>query len=516
MKRRNRFVAALVAIMALLFAQFAVAAYVCAKLSQPPAVEAPAQGEPVCDHSSAENPNNGYRASFDRANSDFYFGDVGEAGPEEIDSIKAGSNAAGPPVDLGWPQLEGTGDSPILGAPHTSTNPFTGVTSLPPIQQYPRTEGRAAIGGYVYRGPIAELQGKYFFTDFVSSKLWSLAFDRNETPDGDNGLRTEITSLWQSLVYDPTDPSYGPSTGEFDMAGLDHLVSFGEDNLGNLYVVDFGNRSPTQSSFNGQYPNAGLGEIFKLVPSLLVTLTVDRETGALTLSNPTGDSIGIRGYTISSPAGAIQPISISTPVAGHYDAPPTGDGSIDPNDNWQITSPPGSFAQFAEATLGDAGALAANQSVTLSPTGGWLGSPYEELQLTLALADGSTAPGAVLYTGNGGLPFARSDLDADGVIDADDWPALRDNHLTDLSSLSLAQAYVRGDLDGDGDNDVHDFRTFKADYEQANGLGSFALLSSHVPEPAAAFNVGVIFSTLCMVRRCATGTFARSSLVRLF
>ena len=57
MKRRNRFVAACVAIMALLFAQFAVAAYVCAKLSPPPAVEAPAQGEPACDHSSADNPN---------------------------------------------------------------------------------------------------------------------------------------------------------------------------------------------------------------------------------------------------------------------------------------------------------------------------------------------------------------------------------------------------------------------------------------------------------------------------
>ena len=57
MKRRNRFGAALLAITALLFAQFAVAAYVCAKLSQPPVVEAPAQGEPACDHASAENPN---------------------------------------------------------------------------------------------------------------------------------------------------------------------------------------------------------------------------------------------------------------------------------------------------------------------------------------------------------------------------------------------------------------------------------------------------------------------------
>jgi hypothetical protein len=441
---------------------------------------------------------NGYRASFDRAHSDFYFGDVGEAGPEEINFIKARSNDAGPPVDLGWPQLEGTGDSPIIGAPHTTTNPFTGVTSLPPIQQYPRSEGRAAIGGYVYRGPIGELEGKYFFTDFVSNKIWSLAFDRNSTPNGNNGVRTEVTSVWQSLVYDPTDPSYEPSAGETDMAGLDHIVSFGEDNLGNLYLVDFGNRSPTQSSFNGQYPEAGLGEIFKLVPSLLVTLTVDRDTGALTLSNPTAESVGIRGYTIASAAGAIQPTAITSPVTGHYDAPPMGDGSIDPDGDWQITSPGGSAAQFAEASLDSGGALAAGQSIVLSPADGWLASPFEDLQLTLTLADGSTAPGAVLYAG---LPFARSDFNADGAINAGDWPALRDHHLTDLSGFSLAQGYVRGDLDGDLDNDIHDFRTFKADYEQANGPGSFARLNSRVPEPAAGCFLAIAFATQLKVQR---------------
>jgi glucose/arabinose dehydrogenase len=444
---------------------------------------------------------NGYRASFDRTNGDFYFGDVGETAFEEVDFIKAGSNASGPPIDLGWPQLEGTNNSNISGAPHTTTNPFTGVTSLDPIQQFPHSEGRAVIGGYVYRGPIAELQGKYFFADFVSPRVWSLAFDRNSTPNGNNGVRTDVSALWQPLVFDPTDPGYLPSTGEFDVAGLDHIVSFGEDNAGNLYVVDFGNRSASQSSFNGQYPNAGLGEIFKLVPSLLVTLTIDRDTGALTLSNPTGAAVDIRGYSISSPAGALDPMSITTPIAGNYDAPPSGDGSVDPDDAWQITSPMGSVTQFAEMSAGNGGSLADAQSLSLSTVSGWVGSPFEDLQLTLTLGDGSTAPGAVLYTGNGGLPFARSDLNADGVIDADDWPALRDNHLVSFAGLSQVQVYRRGDLDGDGDNDVHDFRIFKADYEQANGLGSFALLGEGVPEPNSISLLGIALATLVRHRR---------------
>lgn len=213
---------------------------------------------------------NGYRASFDRATGDFYFGDVGEVSREEIDFIKAGTNENGPPIDFGWPQREGMNPSGISGAPTTLVNPFTGVTSLAPLQEYARSVGQAAIGGYVYRGPIEELQGKYFFADYVrTGKTWMLEFDR-DTPvnefAGDNGTLTEMTALWQSLVVDLEDPSYLPSSSIDTLAGLDHIVSFGEDNAGNLYIVDFGNRTPPQDNFQGQYPHAGLGEIFRLTP----------------------------------------------------------------------------------------------------------------------------------------------------------------------------------------------------------------------------------------------------------
>ena len=129
--------------------------------------------------------------------------------------------------------------------------------------------GEAVIGGYVYRGPVAELQGKYFYADFVTigntRQLWALDFKRGTNPAGFNGINganTDVSALWQSLVFDPTDPSYQPDSRATSSAGLDHIVSFGEDNAGNLYLVDFGNGT----GFKGQYPGARLGEIFRLSP----------------------------------------------------------------------------------------------------------------------------------------------------------------------------------------------------------------------------------------------------------
>lgn len=71
----------------------------------------------------------------------------------------------------------------------------------------------AVVGGYVYRGPIEELQGYYFFADNVSGKTWSF------TSDGDG---------FDNLTDHTQD--FG--------AGLNSPSSFGEDHAGNLYIVD--------------------------------------------------------------------------------------------------------------------------------------------------------------------------------------------------------------------------------------------------------------------------------------
>jgi len=99
------------------------------------------------------------------------------------------------------------------------------------------------------------------------------------------------------------------------------------------------------------------------------------------------------------------------------------------------------------------------------------------------------------------LPFSRSDLSGDELINLDDWLKFSQYHLSDLSELD---APLYGDLDGDGDNDFTDFRTFQKDYDAYNGNGSFQLMLSSlavaVPEPSNA-----VFLTLgylwCFARR---------------
>jgi glucose/arabinose dehydrogenase len=429
---------------------------------------------------------NVYRASFDRANGDLWMGDVGETFAEEVSYLKAGSNASGPPVDYGWPQREATVDSNIAGAPHTTTNPFTNATSLNPLQRFLHDGGgEAVIGGYVYRGPVAELQGKYLYADFVttgnSAQLWTLNFDRNTSPaafNGSNGTNTDVSSLWQSLVYDPTDAAYLPDSTTGSTAGLDHIVSYGEDNAGNIYLVDFGNGS----GFDGQYPAAGRGEIFRIVPSLPVTVTVNRDSGAMLFANQTGAPIDVRGYSLESPVGALGPGEL-TPISGRLDALPGGDGTVDPNNVWQITSPPGSHTLFSEGSTGGAADFSLNESFELSPAGGWIRSIYEDLDLRITLGDGSIVDAIVQYTGNGGAAFERSDLNFNGTLDPADWIVFRTSHLTSMAGMSKAQSYGLGDLDGDGDNDFSDFRLFQADYVANNGAAAFARLLS-VPEPS--------------------------------
>lgn len=150
---------------------------------------------------------NASRVSVDRATGDIYMGDVGEFRVEEVNVLRAGGDPDGPPADFGWPQREGTQGSGVPGAPQTRTNPFTGVASLEPVRQFNHFGGgNAVIGGYVYRGPVTSLTGKYLYADYVSGRVWQLELDRDTDPsayNGSNGILTEVTSQWNGLVVDP-------------------------------------------------------------------------------------------------------------------------------------------------------------------------------------------------------------------------------------------------------------------------------------------------------------------------
>lgn len=410
---------------------------------------------------------NPFRSSFDRDTGDFYFGDVGFTSREEIDFIPAShfETPAAPPLNFGWPQREG-----MIQTPHAPGGPLS-PGDIQPIFAYPHgvvappgVSGFAVIGGYVYRGPVTELQGRYFFAEHILDSVYSGVFDTNTNVASYNGANlTDIvnhTAAFEGLVGGGAD--------------IELISSFGEDHEGNLYMVKIGNAS---------CPNCplGTGEIFRIVPNR-IEATINRETGVIALTNVSGEAISLTSVTINSPFGAINPNAL-TPITGHYDI--DGNGDVDDNDAWAVISAAGSHTTFQEESTGDAGAIGMDETITFSMPGGWIPSPTEDLLVSIELEGGQLLNFAAEFTEHGGVPFSRSDLNFNDDLDEQDWLTFVAHHEADLSAFSLAEAYALGDLNGDGANDFLDFRLFQSDYIAANGEAAFRALLSGVPEPGS-------------------------------
>lgn len=235
----------------------------------------------------------------------------------------------------------------------------------------------------------------------------------------------------------------------------------------------------------------------------LLTVEVNRDTGAVKLINTTGSALsGLESYTLSSAIGALDPNGWR-PITDNYDniAGP-GDGSVDFDDDWATDPNNSTTSILVEVSLqnggADGGDLNIGQEVLLSldPNMGglWIQNPIEDIEAEFTFAGGIVRRATVNYVGNGGSSFDIADLNFDGALTADDWTIFIAGYEADLSGLSLAQAYQAGDLNYGGVNSFFDFGIFKDAYEAANGLGSFAAMIAGVPEPGT----GVLLSIACM------------------
>ncbi|HWP83841.1 MAG TPA: PQQ-dependent sugar dehydrogenase, partial [Terriglobia bacterium] len=158
----------------------------------------PFASQPGRDEIFAYGLRNPWRFSFDRHTGRLFAGDVGQNRFEEIDLIEKGGN-------YGWKIMEGA----HCFSPQSNCN-TAGL--ILPIDEYGRDLGISVTGGYVYRGSaVPSLSGKYIFGDFGSGILWAL---------------TELSSgQWRRE--------------ELLRTGL-NISSFGEDDAGELYLVDYG------------------------------------------------------------------------------------------------------------------------------------------------------------------------------------------------------------------------------------------------------------------------------------
>jgi glucose/arabinose dehydrogenase len=149
---------------------------------------------------------NPWRFSFDRSTGNLWIGDVGQSRWEEVDRAVRTSSGAGRGVNWGWHVLEG----------FACYSPSTGCSTAGktmPVLAYDHSNGRCAVtGGYVSRGPaVPALNGGYVFADYCSGEIFVINSTAGSRPTPVRLLDTSLT-----------------------------ISSFGEDSVGNLYLLDHG------------------------------------------------------------------------------------------------------------------------------------------------------------------------------------------------------------------------------------------------------------------------------------
>lgn len=190
---------------------------------------------------------NPWRFSFDRGSSngdskgDLYIGDVGQGSWEEI-SYQAAGTLGG--VNFGWRCKEATHintNNNIDQQPPCDNAAFlAGLTD--PIAEYSNpTLGTAVTGGFVYRGNLyPALAGYYFYADYGSGRIWS--------------MRKTGPNSW--------------STPEQELDTSINISAFGEDEQGELYVVDYSGNIRRLADVNGPSPNLSTSQKFASSPGI--------------------------------------------------------------------------------------------------------------------------------------------------------------------------------------------------------------------------------------------------------
>ncbi len=142
---------------------------------------------------------NPWRFSFDPQTGDLFIADVGQNDFEEVNFQPALGDGG---ENYGWNVMEGAHCYKSITCDRTGF--------VLPIAEYDHSRGCSITGGMVYRGEhYPKLRGTYLYADFCSGHIW--------------GLKGKGTKWHASLFL---DSPYSVST-------------FGEDEAGNLYVIDY-------------------------------------------------------------------------------------------------------------------------------------------------------------------------------------------------------------------------------------------------------------------------------------
>lgn len=196
--------------------------------------------------------------------------------------------------------------------------------------------------------------------------------------------------------------------------------------------------------------------------------TLDRDSGVLSFFAP----FPVASYSVASASGSLD--------ATLWNSIATGSNSSLDSDPWQIVEGVDTNLEEAETPAVDGVSLSSN--ISLGSV--WRSSPFEDLALTLTLADASEITVPITYSGTA---FELGDLDTDRDIDIDDYQILVSNLHKPIDTLvddTDLEQYLLGDLTGDSTVDYKDIREFQLLYATANPAGTL-FATATVPEPAS-------------------------------
>ena len=244
----------------------------------------PFVGKDGADEIFALGMRNPWRFSFDRITGQQWVADVGQGSREEVDTpIINGGN-------YGWRVYEGTActnNDPSLCNPNNY---------ISPVFDYLHVNGRCSItGGYVYEGSLNTFPtGTYVYGDYCSGELFSW--------DGNT----------QSVAIDTAL----------------RISSFGEDEQGELYVVDLAGGSisriastpqctfaisPTRATFQ---VNGGTGSVTVTAPGGCAWTAASNETWITITGGASGNGNGEVMYSVAPYTGKPRNRNGTTTIAG--------------------------------------------------------------------------------------------------------------------------------------------------------------------------------------------------------
>jgi hypothetical protein len=363
------------------------------------------------------NPHNFSFNQDDAGNVRIIVGDIGRDNIEEVNLVQPGNN-------YGWTKREGTFVHHQKVDPDPNSGYILGVGPLP------ANEATVGIDSYGtrYTYPVAQWDhngadvevgadwwtGNSIATSFVIQNGSDPALDNqfihlNLASNHGDVYQNDFDAILNTVTQlDPNDPSRDePSELTQAVKQRLHLTLDGDsdpntppttsDDINTLLGV-FRNDSRFGEGISGEMyisnkNNGGIYLVTNTVPDDRITLTVDRDSGGLTITNMTGSDVNIKGLSLFSPTRSLDP----TKFQGV-----DNDWSLSPYNSTLALSQQNGAGSF-ELT----GATSASLGNVFDPhLTGFGETPGEDVQFVYETsgADGRRFVGDVVYTGISSVP----------------------------------------------------------------------------------------------------------------